>query len=347
MTPVSLTNAHGTTDSRGIEFRLSRVAEQQLPLKFMAVAPRVSIVIPTYNNERFLASAVRSVIAQTFEDWELVLFDDGSQDQTPELARRLATEDSRIRAVAGVHGGAAHGRNQGFAETSPESEYISFLDNDDTWEPFALDILRRALDENPSAPAAHGLARAIDPDGRQFPADDLTRSMLARREIRDKGINSVPPTAPTSFEALLVENYPVTPGTMLVRRNVWKSLGGYVSDTVPCEDWDLNLRLARRGAIVLVNEIVLNWRRHPNAISNTSRRWRTAYLAVRKRAIFSEENTDDQRRAAITALGLSCRGALSEFRNELVSGHMAESARALARWCSYQMVYWRALRAAT
>src|SRR5262245_43094191 len=97
-------------------------------------APLVSVVMPTYNSARFLASTVDSVAAQTFEDWELVLFDDGSSDETVQLSQRLAAANPKIRAVAGSHGGPAVARNEGLRHSDPRSEFVIFLDSDDRWE---------------------------------------------------------------------------------------------------------------------------------------------------------------------------------------------------------------------
>jgi glycosyltransferase involved in cell wall biosynthesis len=297
-----------------------------------------------YNAEKYLTLAVDSVLAQTFESWELVLFDDGSRDRTLEIARTYAQQNSRIRVIQGENGGTAAARNRGFAATNAASEYVIFLDNDDVWEPDALEVLTRTLDEHPEYPAAHGLARAIDPHGNQFPTDDLAQSMAQRREVRDGRVTAVPMGAPTTFEALLIENYPVTPGTMLVRRSVWGVLGGYVPDAVPCDDWDMHLRIARKGGIILVDRVILNWRRHPGAASHTTTRWRKAYLHVRRRTIVSPENDPDQRSAAITAFRLLCRDTWFAAGQHLVAGRIAQGARALVRFVVYQTAYWRAVR---
>jgi hypothetical protein len=90
----------------------------------------------------------------------------------------------------------------------------------------------------------------------------------------------------------------------------------------------------------------LNWRRHPGAASHNTRRWRQAYLLVRERTVLSTENTASQRQAAIDAFRLTCRSARSEMGRNLVSGRVAASARAAARWCVYETAYLRVLRAA-
>jgi glycosyltransferase involved in cell wall biosynthesis len=308
----------------------------------MKKAPRVSVVTPIYNSAAYLASTVESVRAQTFPDWELVLSDDGSSDSSVTIAKEFASHDSRIRVVEGNHGGISSARNQGFQETHPESEFVAFLDSDDTWEPEALELLVGELERHPECPAAHGLARAVDAEGRQFADDDLTESMRQRREIRDRRYVDLSVSAPTSFQAELVQNYVVTPGTSLIRRRVLAPLGGFAPATDPCEDWDMNLRIARHGGFALVDRVILNWRRHPRSISNTAgKRWRRAHLAVLQRAILAVENTPEQQKAAEFALLARCRESAAGAGQELAHGRVRSSARALMRASLYLSVYCR------
>ena len=101
----------------------------------------VSVVMPVYNDERYLEAAVRSVMAQTFGDWELIIVDDGSTDGTPTIAARLAAEDPRIRLVKNIENrGVAASRNRGLALC--RGEYVALLDGDDLWRP---DKLQRQL----------------------------------------------------------------------------------------------------------------------------------------------------------------------------------------------------------
>jgi glycosyltransferase involved in cell wall biosynthesis len=295
----------------------------------MSKAPQVSIVIPTYNSAAYLRAAIESVRAQTFADWELVLFDDGSSDSTVELAEELARGDERIRVVPGGHCGTAAARNGGFRETHPGSEFVAFLDSDDIWEPSALELLVNALDEHPECPAAHGLARGVNERGERVEGDDLADQARHRRAIHDGRFVDLPVSEPTSFEAELVVNYVVTPGTSLIRRHVFESLGGFDAAAVPAEDWEMNLRIARRGGFALVDHVILNWRRHPNSASNTSKRNRRARLVVWQRTIQSTENTPLQRRAAWWALYSELRSQRAAVGQALMHRQMWATGKTL------------------
>lgn len=96
----------------------------------------VSVIIPCFNCERYLAAAVGSVLAQSYPDWECLLVDDGSTDATPAVARRLAAEDPRVRYLPKAHGGVSAARNYGIDRA--RGEWVQFLDSDDLLHPDKL-----------------------------------------------------------------------------------------------------------------------------------------------------------------------------------------------------------------
>lgn len=100
-------------------------------------SPLVSVVMPTFNSARYVTQAVRSVIDQSFQDWELLVVDDASQDETVQISRGIAEKDSRITVYSrSDNQGAAATRNEGIAAS--RGRYIAFLDSDDIWLPGKL-----------------------------------------------------------------------------------------------------------------------------------------------------------------------------------------------------------------
>jgi hypothetical protein len=169
--------------------------------------------------------------------------------------------------------------------------------------------------------------------------------MRHRREIRNGGYVDLPVSAPTSFEAELVRNYVVTPGTSLVRRRVFEALGGFAPTTTPCDDWDMNLRIARHGGFALVDQVLLNWRRHPgNASNSVGKRWRRAYFTVLKRTVAVAENTPEQRKAAEFALLCRCRESFAAVGQMLVHGQVRPAAQSLMHGLLFLVVYYRSYR---
>lgn len=103
-----------------------------------AAAPQVSVVMPAYNSAAWIRDAVASVKAQTFEDWELIVVDDASDDDTPAVLRELAAGDARIHTVSlSNNQGAGEARNAGIAKA--RGRYLAFLDSDDRWLPEKLE----------------------------------------------------------------------------------------------------------------------------------------------------------------------------------------------------------------
>jgi FkbM family methyltransferase len=116
----------------------------------LSVIPRISIVTPCYNCAPFLAKTIECVLAQDLDDWEMILVDDGSTDETPKIIRCYCSSDSRFKGVWQQNGGRAKACNLGVAHLSVQSKYIFFLDSDDLLVPKALQVMSSYLDAYPS-----------------------------------------------------------------------------------------------------------------------------------------------------------------------------------------------------
>jgi len=301
--------------------------------------PRVSVVIPTYNSARYIGTTLDSILGQSMSDLEVVVYDDGSSDDTLRVVDEYARRDARLKVVRATNGGIANARNRGFAATHPLSEFVTFFDHDDVWEPDALKSLVAALEAHPECPAAHGVARCIDSDGAFFPGDDHADNMRRRSAVLNGRVVPIPRKAPTGFGAILIQNYITTPGTSLVRRWAFEAVGGFEPSAVPCDDWDMNLRLSRLGDFAFVDEIVLNWRRHPQATSNLTSRWRTAYMITRHRSLHSPNNSPQQRDAARLAIRHEAGRLLGEALTEARRGAAQSVAKKVARTALLGSVY--------
>lgn len=100
--------------------------------------PFVSIIMPSYNAERFIAESIDSVLAQTYQDWELVVTDDKSSDNTPKIVKGYCEKDQRIKLyLPGIHQGIAQTRNYSLSKAT--GRFVAFLDNDDLWVPTKLE----------------------------------------------------------------------------------------------------------------------------------------------------------------------------------------------------------------
>ncbi|MGY0462009.1 bifunctional glycosyltransferase/CDP-glycerol:glycerophosphate glycerophosphotransferase [Kitasatospora sp. cg17-2] len=114
------------------------------------MAPRLSIVVPIYNVERYLVECLDSIAAQTFTDFECVMVDDGSKDDSAALAEAYAAKDSRFRLVRQVNKGLGAARNTGIRHIDPDAEFLCFVDSDDSMPPSAYELMINTLDETGS-----------------------------------------------------------------------------------------------------------------------------------------------------------------------------------------------------
>ncbi len=117
--------------------------------------PKISIVTPCYNAEKYITKTIESLCASTFTDWEHVVVDDGSSDNSAEIVLNYAKKEPRLRLIQQPNGGVCNARNNGFKACSLESEYLLFLDQDDYVEPQMLEIMVKYLDKHPDVGLAY------------------------------------------------------------------------------------------------------------------------------------------------------------------------------------------------
>lgn len=204
---------------------------------------RVSVVIPCYNSLRFLPETLDSVLAQTWEDLEVVLVDDGGTD---DLAGWLAGRpDPRVRVVRQDNAGVSAARNRGVAES--HGELIAFLDSDDVWEPVAVERMVACFDRDPDLGLAYGGYDVVDAEGRRN-----GRVVLSSWEG-------------DVWERFVTRN-PVAMSASMAPRAVLDELGGFVVNRdrfpVDVEDWELWIRIAAHRRVAVVREVLVHHRRH-------------------------------------------------------------------------------------
>lgn len=143
---------------------------------------KVSIITPLYNAARFLSQTIESVISQTYPDWEMIIINDGSTDNSEQIALSYAARDERIQVFSQANGGSAAARNNGIRRA--EGRYIALLDADDLWEPDFLES-QLALLEEKNAVLVYGAHKRINAQGEEimrpfFPPVSVTYKDLLR-----------------------------------------------------------------------------------------------------------------------------------------------------------------------
>jgi glycosyltransferase involved in cell wall biosynthesis len=274
----------------------------------------VSVVIPAYRHRDYVLLTLESVFAQTFTDYEVIVVNDGSPDDTADLLRPLA-QAGRIRYIEQTNRGQGAARNRGIAEA--RGEFIALLDDDDLWPPDKLAWQVEALRRHPQVAVVYGKPVCIDASGAVITFEDQERRPLWRLSRAPSG---------NIYEQIMEESCIVSPGLCLVRRSALATLGEAPFDPHPsikgCDDWDLWLRLSRRWRFLFVDAVALRYRLHASGASDNSVRMCRSSLALRRKQYLTE--SDPRLRARWKVL---YREALSELATFLV----AESKKAGAK----------------
>ncbi len=237
--------------------------------------PRISIVIPAYNTEQYLASTVATVAAQTFEDWELTIVDDGATDSTGNLAEQIAASDPRMRVLHKANGGLPNARNAGMRVSNPDVPYIIFLDADDLWQQDTLGSLLAELDQHEEWSGVYSQGQYIDDKNQLLRPGYLehwAENRLALSQDFRSRVLHPPAAGPTTFEMLALRNYVPSSGAILLRRQDLESAGMFNESLRSAEDWNMWMRLSLHKPIGYVSRVLFQYRRHGTNMSNDN--WR-------------------------------------------------------------------------
>lgn len=211
----------------------------------------ISVIMPAYNAEEFIAQAIESILNQTYQTFELLIVDDGSTDGTVEIINYYAAKDSRIKFIQADHGGGPRARN--IAAKVAQYPWIAMMDSDDIAYPDRLEKQLKAAQADPEVVVWGAFMTQINRDGK------------ATYQI------NVGPTSKEAFRAIdrtkeLIRLY--NPAAML-NREVFEKVGGYDERLLAAQDSELWDRMAEYGPVVVLSEPLLYYRIHDKQISIT------------------------------------------------------------------------------
>ncbi|MCF1707515.1 glycosyltransferase family 2 protein [Tabrizicola sp. J26] len=298
--------------------------------------PEISIAVPTYNSAWSIGDTIRSVLAQQFADFELIIVDDGSTDDLENSLRAFEGEP-RLRLVRQANAGLAGARNRGLAEA--RATLVAFLDADDIWHPAFLKRTRDALLANKAAPFAYAYSFRIDRQNRLLSTPGWT----------------TPPRH--DFEGLLAVNSVGNGSASLFRRTALESVGGFDSSlrdrgAQGAEDWKLCLQLAAVAPPVLVPEPLVGYRLLPESMSQSDpvrqlRAVRTVLADIRKTGPTASEGAF--RDARTTLNGWLLPAVLRKGEVKLAARLLTESYLLNPLWFrsrELRSLHWQKLKAA-
>ena len=248
----------------------------------------VSVIIPCYNHAHFLGEAISSVINQTYPHIEIIVVDDGSTDDTAQIAKAYPN----IRYVRQNNCGLSRARNVGLSHS--KGDYIVFLDADDCLFPNAIDIGFRALASRNDFALAFGL----------FVHIGISQGMGTRS--RDGNYN---------YKALLRRNFIGNPGSVFYRRSVFTEIGEFDEANSPAADYDLYLRVARQFPILCHHQLVVQYRKHGANMSNNARLMLASTVTVLKKQLQYVEGNQELR----VAYDMGLQHSMSYYGEPLIA----------------------------
>lgn len=203
----------------------------------------VSVIIPTYNRADYIGNAIKSVLEQTWQNFEIIIVDDGSEDDTEQVVRHF--NDSRIRYIrSDKNQGPCCARNIGIMEAV--SEYIAFLDSDACWN---KDKLEKQINKMSVCDQEVALVYCrVQSVGKNSQVEKIWPPYDKELEIGLRG---------NMFRLLLMRNM-IDTSTMLIRTSCLREIGGFEETLNATEDWELALRIAERWNIEFVGDVLVD-----------------------------------------------------------------------------------------
>lgn len=211
----------------------------------------VTVVIPAYNAAQYLAETIESVLAQTFKNFELLIIENGSTDNTVEVAYQYSQQDKRVKIFStGSNSGVSAARNKGIQLAV--GKVFAFLDADDQWLPNKLTSHIEHLNQDTNLGVSFGRVEFLSPDGKPT------------RQFCNNRLSDIQP------QHFLYENPTITASNLVFRREVFEQMGGFEESMRYSEDMELLLRVAcsNRWKIEGLNEVLTQYRTSPKGLSS-------------------------------------------------------------------------------
>jgi glycosyltransferase involved in cell wall biosynthesis len=209
---------------------------------------RISIIMPTYNREQFIGEAIQSVLDQSFQDYELIIGDDGSTDNTKRIVESF--NSPRIKYLKLEHFGRSHARNEALKYAT--GDYISFLDSDDVFLLNKLEFQANCLDNEPDIALVYSSVYEIDDNGN---GNQMLYPAVCNGDVY--------------YSTVFFFPYPMFPSVWLIRTQVVKEAGLFDENLDRYEDIDFFRRISKKYKVQGIYQPLLKFRKHAqNSLEN-------------------------------------------------------------------------------
>ena len=215
---------------------------------------KISVIIPAYNHEKYIGASIESVLGQTFKDFELIIINDGSRDNTEREV--LKYDDPRIIYVSQKNSGAHNTINKGIAMA--RGEYISILNSDDIYHPDRLELCLKFLEDHKSTSVVITQVEGITGDGTSV-TNQKTPPIMAWLDWYKDALKLY--ETRNFLLSAFAKNILITTSNYFMTKAVFQKVGGFTALRYT-HDWDMLLRLARFCEIHLMREVLLQYRIH-------------------------------------------------------------------------------------
>ena len=237
-------------ESQNKKFEASWLKDDFVPEK-LETPPLVSVVIPAYNHEKFIAEAISSVTNQTYENLEIILVDDGSSDQTLEIAKKTLENSPRPHQIFSQENQGAHAAIN-FGVSKSKGKYVTVLNSDDFYDTERFSTIIPAL-ENSDSSVAFSSVEWVDGDSRIMKDHGLATEFGLKLKYAQR--------FPSCGFALLDSNIAISTGNIVFTRELFDNIGGF-KDLKFCHDWDFILETLKFTEPIVIPEKLYNYRFH-------------------------------------------------------------------------------------
>jgi glycosyltransferase involved in cell wall biosynthesis len=224
------------------------------------IRPEISVIMPVLNGEQFIHPAILSVLNQSFKNFELIIIDDGSTDNTAEIVKSYSF-DERVKYFYQDNTGLSGARNTGISLS--QGDYVAFIDCDDIWYPKKIELQLKSMKKNPKAGLSFGWISYIDERDR----------FIGYKEYRIYN---------NFYENLILGNYVDNGSVPLIKRECFDKIG-YFDPTIAGEDWDMWIRIAREYEFVCVNDYLVKYRIYSFSMSKNYKKMIEGLLTILNR----------------------------------------------------------------
>lgn len=236
----------------------------------------VSVIIPTYNSVQYICRAIESVLNQTYKDFEIIVVDDGSTDNTKGIMSKVFLEDKRVKYFYQNNSGKPSiAKNRGIKLAS--GKYISFLDADDTINKHKLGKMVRILDENENINFVFADCRLLAKNGKVLAISRLkyvNNNILSEIHESDIDIcNNFKVYKNDSIFNLLAKGSFIHGNSVLIRKSCIENVGLFDTSLKVAEDWEFFIRASKGQNIAFIDEVLSDYYKMPNSVTKNYRRY--------------------------------------------------------------------------